>query len=673
MFNRILIANRGEIACRIARTCRQLGVEYVAVYSEVDGAAAHLEGAVETVCLGAGAASESYLNAEKLLAAARQTSCEAVHPGYGFLSENAAFAAVVEAAGLVFIGPTATTIAALGDKARAKALMRDAGVPVVPGTDEASDDPLFIEQQVRSITLPVLLKPSAGGGGKGMQIIDRLDGLSLVIESAIRVARNSFGDGRMIVERYIEQPRHIEVQVFGDGQGDVVHLFERECSLQRRHQKVLEEAPAPHLPAEARERLLQAAVQGAQSLQYRNAGTFEFIVDRECQCYFLEVNTRLQVEHPVTEQITGQDLVEWQLRVASGESLPLKQHEITCRGHAIEARIYAEDPAHDFRPAPGQVQSVCWPDRVRVDAGLLCAGDVPAFYDPMIAKIIATAQDRMAAIAALKTGLQETKLLGVASNVGYLLRVLDDPNVRKGVVHTRYLDERKALQTPHSRAAATAVAATLGLPPPQACASASPWAFGSSCSPSDRSALDPAAPLGRLYVTMDQTQDSVEMQWIKQDVVCVSHEGKHWQVRRDLARFGGQVEGLQWNACRSSTGWLLQVSGDHFAVLSEEQYGPSDAAAAENTAAPMAGVITSLKVRTGDRVQAGDVLAIIEAMKMEHPIISGRDGVVQGLRYKQGDSVREGDVIVDIDYEDKAGNGSAASDSSPSLTIDSDG
>ena len=334
-----------------------------------------------------------------------------------------------------------------------------------------------------------------------MQIITRHDDLPRIIESAIRVARNSFGDGRMIVERYIEEPRHIEVQVFGDGRGNVVHLYERECSLQRRHQKVIEEAPAPRLPEQARQRLLEAAVQGARSLNYRNAGTFEFIVDRDFNSYFMEVNTRLQVEHPVTEAVTGLDLVEWQLRVAAGQDLPLAQSDIACRGHAVEARIYAEDPANDFRPAPGTVTRARWPVGLRVDAGLDGCGEVPPFYDPMVAKIIASAVDRPAALAALKAGLGRTALLGVTSNVGYLLRLLDDPAVQAGEVHTRYLDERKALQMPCSRGAATAVGAALSLP--ARAHRASPWLAGTPWGAADRRFLDPGAPFGAVHFVLD--------------------------------------------------------------------------------------------------------------------------------------------------------------------------
>lgn len=649
MLKRILIANRGEIACRIARTCRRLGIEYVAVYSEADSKAMHLCGAAQTVFLGAGVASDSYLDSGKLLRAALETNCQAVHPGYGFLSENSEFAAAVESAGLIFIGPTPEIIAALGDKASAKVLMRKAGVPVVPGSDEASDDPKHIEEQVRRIALPALLKPSAGGGGKGMQIIHTHDDLTPVIESAIRVARSSFGDGRMIVERYIEQPRHIEVQVFGDGRGNVVHLFERECSLQRRHQKVIEEAPAPHLPEQVRQRLLGAAVQGASSLGYRNAGTFEFIVGSDFQFYFLEVNTRLQVEHPVTEAITGQDLVEWQLRVASGQALPLAQSDIVCRGHAIEARIYAEDPAHDFRPSPGSVIRADWPSGLRVDAGLEKTGEVPPFYDPMIAKIIASADDRPAALIALQVGLRDTTLLGVTSNIGYLLRLLDAPEVQTGKVHTRYLDERRTLQMPHSREAAVAVGAALSLSP--SARQASPWAPGSPLGVFDRHALDPAAPLGYAHFILNKEQVAAGVLEMTPEETAVNHGSQTWRVEREDSGLRGRVEQRRWEACPGKTEVYLQIEGDHYTLSSIAHGQTADSQKGSRATAPMSGLVATLTVRPGDRVRSGDVLAVIEAMKMEHSITAEGDGLVQALLYKQGESVREGDLVVDIFYD----------------------
>ena len=649
MWKRILIANRGEIARRIARTCRRLGIEYVAVHSGADAAAAHLGGAVETVCLGPGPAGDSYLRIDKLVEAALRTNCEAVHPGYGFLSENSGFATAVERAGLVFIGPAPETIAMLGDKARAKALMRAAGVPVVPGTDEASDDPGQIEAQVRAIDLPVLLKPSAGGGGKGMQVITRHEGLAGAIESAIRVARSSFGDGRMIVERYIDQPRHIEVQIFGDGRGGAVHLFERECSLQRRHQKVVEEAPAPDLPAQARQRLLEAALQGARSLNYRNAGTFEFIVGRDLQCYFLEVNTRLQVEHPVTEAVTGLDLVEWQLRVAAGEPLPLAQSAIACLGHAIEARVYAEDPAQDFRPSPGTVARARWPAGLRVDTALDASGEVPPFYDPMVAKIIAHAGDRQAALDALRAGLDDTVLLGVAANVGYLSRVLDDPAVRSGHVHTRYLDERKDLLAPRSREAAVAVGAALHFP--VIAEQGSPWTRGAGQGAMDRHCLDAGASLGRVHFELDQEPVAAGFAAADGQGVDVAAAGKVSRVVRDASGLRGRADGRGWEACPSESGWHVQVGGDHYTVRPRRIRELDGADADRLATAPMSGVVAALSVRPGDRVQPGDTLAIIEAMKMEHAITAHQAGTVRALRHARGESVREGDLIVEVDYD----------------------
>ncbi|AVG44081.1 MULTISPECIES: acetyl/propionyl/methylcrotonyl-CoA carboxylase subunit alpha [Achromobacter] len=646
MFKRILIANRGEIARRIARTCQRLGIEYVSVHSLADAGAAHLRGAARTVCLGAGAAADSYLNAGKLLQAARDTGCEAVHPGYGFLSENSEFAASVEAAGMTFIGPSPATIAALGDKARAKALMRAAGVPVVPGTDEASDNPATVEALARAIELPILLKPSAGGGGKGMQIITQYEDLPRLIESAIRLARSSFGDGQMIVERYIEEPRHIEVQVFGDGHGNVVHLFERECSLQRRHQKVMEEAPAPRLPERARQRLLDAAVQGARSLDYRNAGTFEFIMDRDFNCYFLEVNTRLQVEHPVTEAVTGLDLVEWQFRVAAGQALPLLQSEISCCGHAIEARIYAEDPAQDFRPSPGKVVHARWPADLRVDTALDDAGEIPPFYDPMVAKIIASAADRRAALAGLKAGLGQTALLGVASNLGYLLRLLDDPGVLAGQVHTRYLDEHKSLQIPSSRRAAGAVCATLALPLPGE--AAAPWHPGTSCGAMDRKFLDPDAPLGRVRFLLDSEPAWGTLHGVDGANVRAGDGQQSWNVSRDAFGLGGMVDGWRWDACLAAEGWNLQVAGDHYTVRPVLPEGDASAQDVGGAMAPMSGVIAAVSVQPGDRVRPGDVLAVMEAMKMEYSIVADVEGTVAHLRYGPGDSVREGELIADI-------------------------
>lgn len=649
MLRRVLIANRGEIACRIARTCRRLGIGYVAVYTDADASSPHLSGAVAAVRIGAGPAASSYLDARRLVEVALETSCDAVHPGYGFLSENHAFAAAVIEAGLRFVGPEPETIAALGDKARAKALMAAAGVPIVPGGTDASEDPAAVEAMVRSVGLPALLKPSAGGGGKGMQVLRDLAGLSEAVASAIRLARSSFGDGRLIVERYVERPRHVEVQVFGDTHGDVVHLFERECSLQRRHQKVVEEAPAPGLPPEVRRRLLEAAVRGARNVGYVNAGTFEFILGEDLEFYFLEVNTRLQVEHPVTETVTGLDLVEWQLRVAAGESLPLTQDEIRCEGHAVECRIYAEDPSRDFQPSPGRAAAVVWPQGVRVEAGLVQGGEVPPFYDPMVAKLIAGGHDREAALRTMGEALDRTVLLGLTTNIGYLARVLADPDVRAGRTHTRYLDEhadRFAVRT--GEAVAACCAAVLALPSP---ASGSPWAPGSATGPADRVHLDPEAPWGRLQIWLDDSPVSCALRQVEHGRLQADIAGQQCEVEGSAADAvaGGRCGDGSWHAIRRGETWELQVHGDRFSAQFAHQRSHGEDGSAQGSAAPMSGTVAALPVRIGQQVVAGDVLAVVEAMKMEHRIVAQGVGVVRAIAFAVGDTVRAGEPIVDIE------------------------
>lgn len=649
MFKRVLIANRGEIACRVARTCRALGVEYVVVYTEADASSPHLQGAVDAVCIGQGPAALSYLDGARIVATAIASACDAVHPGYGFLSENSEFAAAVTAAGLVFVGPRPETIAALGDKARAKALMRQAGVPVVPGGGDASDDPETVEAMVRSVGLPALLKPSAGGGGKGMQVVATFDGLREAVASAIRVARSSFGDGRLIIERYIEQPRHIEVQVFGDSRGNVVHLFERECSLQRRHQKVVEEAPAPSLPDGLRQSLVDAAVRGARSLGYLNAGTFEFIVGKDQSFYFLEVNTRLQVEHPVTECITGLDLVEWQLRVASGEPLPLQQEAIRCDGHAVECRIYAEDPVHAFRPSPGRVQAVCWPEGVRVEAGVASGGLVPPYYDPMVAKLVVHAADRGAALERMRSALEDTLLLGLTTNIGYLSRVLADPGVRAANVHTRYLDEHASrFSASGDPALAGACAAVVEASRSDVGVHRNAWA---DLGPLDRVGLDPAAPLGRTHVWLGAGAHACA--WLTRTPrgYRLGVDGKAHDVHAVRAA-GGVWRGVagtgRWAAIESEGRWELQIEGQRFTVQSAQRRAFDEEGAKGLAVAPMSGTVSALPVRPGQRVQAGDVLAVVEAMKMEHGVVARQAGTVQAIAFAVGDSVKEGDLIVDI-------------------------
>ncbi len=432
MFNKILIANRGEIACRVATTARRLGIRTVAVYSEADAGARHVTACDEAIAIGGAAAADSYLKADRIIAAAKATGAQAIHPGYGFLSENAAFADACTEAGLVFIGPPAAAIRAMGSKSAAKALMEKAGVPLVPGYHGEQQDAAFLQQQADQIGYPVLLKASAGGGGKGMRIVERSEDFVAALASCQREAKSSFGDERVLVEKYLVRPRHIEIQVFADTQGNAVSLFERDCSVQRRHQKVLEEAPAPGMTDERRKAMGDAAVAAARAVGYVGAGTVEFIAQQDGSFYFMEMNTRLQVEHPVTEMITGTDLVEWQLRVASGERLPQLQDDLTIHGHAIEARIYAENPEKGFLPSIGQLQHLRMPaaaeftrDRVvRIDAGVREGDAITPYYDPMIAKLIVWGADRAQALARMSQALAAVEVVGLSTNVAFLGRLI---------------------------------------------------------------------------------------------------------------------------------------------------------------------------------------------------------------------------------------------------------
>jgi acetyl-CoA carboxylase biotin carboxylase subunit len=466
---RVLIANRGEIAIRIVRACREAGVETVAVYSEADAAAPHVAAADDAVAIGPAAPAESYLNIPALIAAARASACDAVHPGYGFLSERPAFARACEAAGLTFIGPTADTIERMGSKVGARELMSAAGVPVVPGTTPADQSNDGLLAAVRAVGLPALVKASAGGGGKGMRVLREEREAVEAIDGARREAEAAFGDGTLYVERLIENPRHVEIQVFGDAHGNVVHLFERECSIQRRHQKVIEESPSPALTPAIRARMGDAAVAAARAVQYRNAGTVEFLLEGDgdaARFYFLEMNTRLQVEHPVTEMVTGVDLVRAQLAVAEGAPLPWAQASLTQRGHAIECRLYAEDPSAGFLPQAGRLLLYREPagPGVRIDSGAVEDGEVPVMYDPMLAKLIVHAETRAAAIARAVAALRSYAVLGIRTNIPFLIRVLEHPAFRAGDIGTGFIDEHLAALTarPAATAAIAAAAAVAG-------------------------------------------------------------------------------------------------------------------------------------------------------------------------------------------------------------------
>src|SRR5215216_3919367 len=442
MFNKILVANRGEIAIRIMRACKELGIQTVAVYSDADKDALHVQHAEEAIQIGPAAPQESYLNMDRIIAAAKQVNADAIHPGYGFLSENASLAEKVASAGLTFIGPSADSIRAMGDKAESKIRMKEAGVPAVPGVEELDSEEDF-EKAAREIGYPVLVKAAAGGGGKGMRVVNTASELSEGIESARREALNAFGDERLLIEKYVANAHHIEFQVFGDQHGNLVHLFERECSVQRRHQKIIEETPSPLLISDLREEMGRAAIAAAKAVNYYNAGTIEFIVDPDTlKFYFLEMNTRLQVEHPVTELVTGLDLVHWQIRVANGERFPFEQSHFTQRGHAIECRVYAEDPANGFLPSTGKLLQFIDPrgPGIRVDSGFAAGSDVTHFYDPLLAKLIVHAEDRPAAIQRMQAALKEFVVHGVVTNIDFLQAVLSHPGFANGQVTTRWVE-----------------------------------------------------------------------------------------------------------------------------------------------------------------------------------------------------------------------------------------
>jgi len=652
MIKRILIANRGEIAARIARTCTRMGIEYVAVYSEADAAAAHLRGAVAKVCIGPPPAAQSYLDQARIIAAALEHSCDAVHPGYGFLSENAEFARAVVTASLRFVGPSPGVIASLGDKATAKQLMRDAGVPTVPGMAEASEDLDQLTRAAQAIGYPLLLKPTAGGGGKGMQVVDEPGALRGALERAIRLARAHFADGRLILERYVNRARHIEVQVFGDSHGNVVHLFERECSLQRRHQKIVEEAPAPGLSGEMRAGLLAAAVRGAKAVSYDNAGTFEFIVGESGEFFFLEVNTRLQVEHPVTEAITGLDLVEWQLRCASGEALPLQQADIRASGHAFECRVYAEDPANDFRPSPGKALHVEWPALARVERGLASGGEVTPHYDPMVAKLITCEATRPEALASMKKALRSTVVLGLTTNLGFLGSIMSDSNVEQGTYHTQYLDEvqfkPKDLMDAAIACACAATLATERLRTPRW-----PWSAGHPVGVVDRAGLVAEAPLGALWFWVGQEARQAALGRNDESTADVFVRGERYPVQIDSVDDGqvwhGKLGALSWHGVRASAAFELILDGVRHSVQAYADKNPAQFSVAASGLAPMPGIVVALPVSLGQQVVEGDVLAIVEAMKMENAVLAAFAGTVTAINCRLRESVDAGDQLVTVE------------------------
>ncbi|MFF9182880.1 acetyl/propionyl/methylcrotonyl-CoA carboxylase subunit alpha [Streptomyces misionensis] len=630
MFDTVLVANRGEIAVRVIRTLRSLGVRSVAVFSDADADARHVREADTAVRIGPAPAAESYLSVERLLEAAARTGAQAVHPGYGFLAENAAFARACEEAGLVFIGPSAEAIALMGDKIRAKETVEAAGVPVVPG----GRDPELADA-AHALGAPVLLKPSAGGGGKGMRLVRDLSVLDEEIAAARREARASFGDDTLLVERWIDRPRHIEIQVLADGHGHVVHLGERECSLQRRHQKIVEEAPSVLLDEATRAAMGEAAVQAARSCGYRGAGTVEFIVpgNDPSSYYFMEMNTRLQVEHPVTELVTGLDLVEWQLRVAAGEPLGFAQEDVRLTGHAVEARICAEDPARGFLPSGGTVLLLNEPqgDGVRTDSGLSEGTEVGSLYDPMLSKVIAYGPDRETALRRLRAALAETVTLGVPTNAGFLRRLLGHPAVVAGELDTglveRVVDELVTTRVPDEVYEAAAAVRLQALKP-----RGTGWTDPFSVPDGWRLGGTPKPPAFPLRVQEPVTYTPRGTAEVTDTAVTVTLDG----VRHGFHRAG------DWLG-RDGDAWQVR---DHDPVA--DSLSQAAHAGADSLTAPMPGTVTVVKVAVGDEVVAGQSLLVVEAMKMEHVISAPHAGTVAELDVTPGTTVAMDQVLAVI-------------------------
>lgn len=641
----LLVANRGEIACRIMRTARALGIRTVAVHSEIDRNARHVLEADVAVNLGGAKPGDSYLRSDLVLAAAQSTGAQAIHPGYGFLSENAEFARACQAKGLIFIGPPATAIDAMGSKSAAKVLMEAAGVPLVPGYHGAEQSLDVFRTESARIGYPVLLKAVAGGGGKGMKVVDHEADLAEALASAQREAQAAFGDSRMLVERYLGRPRHIEIQVFADQHGNCIHLNERDCSIQRRHQKVIEEAPAPGLSAELRQAMGDAAVQAAQAIDYVGAGTVEFLLDEQSRFYFMEMNTRLQVEHPVTEAITGQDLVAWQLQIAQGAPLPLDQDAVPLRGHAIEARLYAEDPLQDFLPASGTLHLYREPQPGpgrRLDGGIAEGDEVSPFYDPMLAKVIAWGETREAARLKLAAMLRETAIAGVQTNLAFLGRIVEHPAFARAELDTGFIPR-------HADA----------LLPPRAALDEEFWQVAAPawllCQPKAHRVDDPGSPWsalpsgwrsGQLPVNRLHLQSgNEERQLDNADISGCTYDTAAQQI--NLSRKGtlhrypvvsrGNAVFILWQGQ-----WQRVAKVDPISRAAQAQH-------AGGLQAPMNGSIVRLLVEVGAQVEAGSTLLVVEAMKMEHSIRAPHAGTIAAIFCTEGDLVAEGTLLVELE------------------------
>jgi 3-methylcrotonyl-CoA carboxylase alpha subunit len=677
MFKKILIANRGEIACRVAATARRMGIKTVAVYSEADADSKHVAVCDEAVLIGPAAAKESYLCGDKIIAVALATGAEAVHPGYGFLSENAGFAEACAEAGLVFIGPPASAMRAMGSKSAAKSLMEEAGVPLVPGYHGEQQDPGFLQQQGDRIGYPLLLKASAGGGGKGMRVIEKPEDFKAALASCKREAISSFGDDQVLVEKYLARPRHIEIQVFADIHGNCVYLHERDCSVQRRHQKVLEEAPAPGMSPERRAAMGEAAVAAAKAVGYVGAGTVEFIANQDGSFYFMEMNTRLQVEHPVTEMITGTDLVEWQVRVAAGQPLPKAQAELAIHGHAIEARIYAENPEKGFLPSIGSVrhmdtpQAVSFelggtpggaPAAVRIDSGVREGDAISPFYDPMIAKLIVWGADRAQALARMSQALAEFQIVGLATNIAFLKRLVEGSAFAAAELDTGLIERNAASLFPEPKAApvgALALAAVALIESEKAksasaCANRSDpwgnalgWRLNSVCQRQLSFADDYTAARDmkayQVGVTYHAGGWDLDVGGIEAGLSVTARDGADLSVKLGAASMHGTVR-------RDGDLFHVFTGGRHFVLFYNDPMahaGELETAGGRLTA-PMPGKVVAVIAAKGQQVRKGDPLVIMEAMKMEHTIAAPADGLVEEILYQVGDQVADGAPLLEF-------------------------
>ena len=661
MFNKILIANRGEIACRVIRSAKKLGIATVAVYSDADTNSQHVKLADEAIYIGESPASQSYLQADRIIQAALDTGAEAIHPGYGFLSENDKFAEACEKNNITFIGPPVAAILAMGLKATSKALMEKAGVPLTPGYHGTNQDADFLKQQADDIGYPVLIKASAGGGGKGMRLVERSEDFLSALASCKSEAKSSFGNDDVLIERYVMNPRHIEVQVFGDKHGNYVHLFERDCSVQRRHQKVLEEAPAPKMQEAKLEAMREAAINAARAVDYVGAGTVEFIVEQDGTAYFMEMNTRLQVEHPVTEMITGQDLVEWQLRVAFGEPLPKQQHELQIHGHALEARVYAEEPEKGFIPAIGQINYLHYPiqnDFVRVDSGIVEGDEITTFYDPMIAKLIVWGENREAALVQMHNALSQFHVEGLGNNIAFLDRLVASESFTHANLDTNLIQREEdylfntARQTSNELIASAALTELLLRSSQNKVANNPVWQTNALWRSNVKSSYpikfkladqdlcirltSNNGTLGQSCFTADINGEKIELsgEILNKNLVAVELQGK-----KDKLAFSQSQDAL-----------TIFKNGKTYAFhYIKNNYSAEDSASSEgNLKAPMPGAITQVFVTANQSVKKDEVLLTLEAMKMEYAIRAPFDGVVIASYFQKGDQVKAGDELVEF-------------------------